>query len=84
MPLETADRVTRLQLFARRVLDAGWTASLDGADAEAFALKAGLIHQVEATDDNQDHWPENVELGDTFYMFTDDLSDVDWSQLKPS
>lgn len=82
MSLETADRITRLQWFARRVLDMGFEASLDGSDAQAAALKAGLIREETATEENQDNWPEHVELGDPYYMFSEDLSEVDWDQLK--
>ncbi|HAF39549.1 MAG TPA: hypothetical protein DCG72_11240 [Gammaproteobacteria bacterium] len=85
MSLDTADQTTRLQWFARQIVDCSWNGyDADGGLIQSLALKARLIHPVVAKAGEEDEWPQDVEEGDTYYMFTKDLAEVDWDQLKPT
>ena len=92
MPLRDASRETRLQWFARQVIDATWMGTPDGTDIQEWALAAGLITQHRVTQDDVDgntdalsciENAEHLSVGDDYYKFSADLEaeNVRWSEL---
>ena len=86
MSLKTASRETRLQWFARAVMDAAWMGGdVCGGDIQEWALQAGLIVPDTVTEENRHeiYNGEYFDIGDTFYRFSPDLEDVAWDEIKP-
>ena len=86
MSLKTASRETRLQWFARAVVEATWMGSdVCGGDIQEWAVQAGLIVPDTVTEENRHEISngEYFDIGDTFYRFSPDLEDVDWNEIKP-
>ena len=85
MSLKNADRQTRLQWFARQVIDAMWNSfgDVDGGDIQDWAAQAGLLVEDTVTKENHDTIIEGecLDVGDTFYRFSPDLIEVDWGQI---
>lgn len=86
MSLATASRVTRLQWFARAVIDELWkeVGEFDPERVRYAAIQAGLIVPQLVTEENIEEICSPVELkpGDTYYAFSDDLTDVNWHELE--
>src|SRR5690606_8149153 len=84
MSLKTASRETRLQWFARTVVDATWMGSdVCGGDIQEWALQAGLIVPDTVTEENHHEIAngEYFDIGDTFYRFYPDL-EVNWNEIE--
>lgn len=85
MSLKTASRETRLQWFARAVMDAAWMGGdVCGGDIQEWALQAGLIVPDTVTEENRHeiYNGEYFDIGDTFYRFSPDLEDVAWDEIE--
>ena len=94
MSLKDASREVRLQWFARQVIDATFNAlDVCGADIQHWAHRAGLIddHTVTEADLAEGSTTledvsnaECLEVGDTWFSFSDDLKteNVRWSELS--
>lgn len=95
MSLKDARRETRLQWFARQVIDASWSGDVDALDVQAWAKAAGLVNEhtataadIEAMDRGEGPLAnmENGECmtaGDTWHTFSSDLDaqNVNWREL---
>lgn len=95
MALKDASRETRLQWFARAVIDASWSGDVDATDVQTWAKAAGLVNEhtataadIEAMDrgDGPLVNMENAECmtaGDTWMTFSADLEarNVNWREL---